>query len=563
MVSQTLSYAYDGSGQRVKTTDSGGTRYFLYDGGMPVLELDANKKITTSYLYGADGVVYRRKHDAVAHWHFDEGDGTLAHDVDGGNHGTLGDGDAAKTPTWSFGCGLLFDGVDDFVKVPDSDGLDPAVDKMTIAAWVQPHSSQIGPLVKKINKIRGYRVNITGTGALRFGFRRNGRDKTVTSTTTLPLHEWTHVAARYDGAQMRIFINGTIDTATAAVTGTSVGTTAPVWIGGEQNHFHGYLDDISIYDRALSDSEIADLVNDVDKRYEYHHLNALGSNIVSTDDDQNVLARYEYDVFGAIRSETGTSDNTRKFTGKEFDADSNLYYYGARYYDPYIGRFTQRDPAGDGGNWYAYTYNNPLAFVDPTGLRGVNAEERLALEHTFGQDTADFLASIIDIEIVEDLDVAGRVPKYNKHGNINLTEIKLHKDYSTSSLNWLGLFIHEATHIWQKNTDRHRGGTGGVNYDYNANQLASLNLEREEHAQAVQDWFIATYYNLRPDLDRSGVYPWWNTLERRIGFTYSQVLQMTDSQKVWLVNVYYEKVIFEIRDTSLLPTRLFRAFPTP
>ena len=508
MVSQTLSYAYDGGGQRVKVTDSGGTRYFLYDGGMPVLELDANKKITSSYLYGADGVVYRRKHNAVAHWHFDEGDGTIAHDVDGTNHGTLSNVKAAKPPTWSFGCGLLFDGVGDLVKVPNSDGLDLAGDKLTITAWVKPHSSQVGPLVKKINPTHGYRINITATGALRFVLRRYGQDKTVTSTTTVPLNKWTHVAVRYDGAQMRIFINGTIDTATTAATNanTPIATTAPVLIGGDtsRHHFHGYMDDVSIYNRALSASQIADLVNDVDKRYEYHHVNALGSNIVSTDDNQNVLARYEYDVFGAIRNETGTSDNTRKFTGKEFDADSNLYYYGARYYDPYIGRFTQRDPIGDGVNWYAYTYNNPLRFIDPDGLRGLNQAETDAATDFFGDminlEQVDIKESGFRYNIVRKItpylvvhnDIYGKFyHKTNAKGEITEVDSTL---------------IHELFHVWQYAQGRLNPVVGLVThaiawatgqreelYKYNVNHL--LDPERktlreysfEEQAAIVED----------------------------------------------------------------------------
>lgn len=108
------------------------------------------------------------------------------------------------------------------------------------------------------------------------------------------------------------------------------------------------------------------------------------SNIVLTDDNQNVLVCYGYNVFGAIRNEAGTSDNTRMFTGKEFDTDSNLYYYAARYYDPYIGRFTQRDPVEDGVNWYIYTHNNPLRFIDPDGLRDLKPHEKTAAEKILG-----------------------------------------------------------------------------------------------------------------------------------------------------------------------------------
>ena len=238
---------------------------------------------------------------------------------------------------------------------------------------------------------------------------------------------------------MRIFINGTLDAATTPATAANTprATTAPVLIGGDSSthRFSGTLDDVSIYARALSDSEIADLANIVDKRYQYHHLNALGSNIVLTDDNQNVLVRYEYDIFGAIRSETGTSDNTRKFTGKKFDADSNLYYYAARYYDPYIGRFTQRDPIADGVNWYAYTYNNPLRFIDPDGLRGLTKDEKDMATEIFGD--------MIDLEQVE---IKGALPLLGDnavavHNYIFVDDKKLRGEPD--------LLIHELVHVWQ------------------------------------------------------------------------------------------------------------------
>jgi RHS repeat-associated protein len=53
------------------------------------------------------------------------------------------------------------------------------------------------------------------------------------------------------------------------------------------------------------------------------------------------------------------------FTGRQFDIETGLYYYRARYYNPYLGRFLQTDPVGYG---YGYCANNPLNFVDPSGL---------------------------------------------------------------------------------------------------------------------------------------------------------------------------------------------------
>jgi RHS repeat-associated protein len=81
------------------------------------------------------------------------------------------------------------------------------------------------------------------------------------------------------------------------------------------------------------------------------------------------LATFKYEPFGTIREETGTVINPYKYTGREYDEDSGLYYYRARYYDSEVGRFLSKDSLGKiyDNNLYVYVLNNPLKYTDPTG----------------------------------------------------------------------------------------------------------------------------------------------------------------------------------------------------
>ncbi len=103
----------------------------------------------------------------------------------------------------------------------------------------------------------------------------------------------------------------------------------------------------------------------------YYHADALGSIIAITNSTGQVVQRYEYNSFGEITYQQDPNFvQPYTYTGREYDEESGLYYYRARYYDPKIGRFISEDPIGlEGGiNLYVYVKNSPINFTDPSGL---------------------------------------------------------------------------------------------------------------------------------------------------------------------------------------------------
>jgi RHS repeat-associated protein len=99
----------------------------------------------------------------------------------------------------------------------------------------------------------------------------------------------------------------------------------------------------------------------------YVHADHLGSSVKLTDETGQVIQTIAYDPYGETALSEGATEPAYQYTGQEKDAETGLYYYGARYYDPELGRFIQGDSLLDGLNRYAYGHNNPLKYTDPTG----------------------------------------------------------------------------------------------------------------------------------------------------------------------------------------------------
>jgi hypothetical protein len=195
----------------------------------------------------------------VAAYSFDEGSGTTAGDATGNGHTG-----AIAGATWSaagmYGGALSFDGVNDWVTVADADDLDLTTG-MTLEAWVRPAAlgSRWRTVVFKEGTPLAYSLYAHERGAGPITeIQTGGVIRNARGTAALPLNAWSHLAATYDGAALRLYVGGAL-VRTVAVTGSMPATAGVLRLGGNDvwnEWFQGLIDEVRIYDRALSEAEI-------------------------------------------------------------------------------------------------------------------------------------------------------------------------------------------------------------------------------------------------------------------------------------------------------------------
>jgi hypothetical protein len=220
----------------------------------------------------AAGTFTRFTLGAVAHWRLDERFGNVAVDSTGNAHnGTV------SGAQWTAGHrdnALAFDGADDRVECGAWDVPGTAI---TFCAWVKPDAAFVDNDARILSKAVGIQEpdhwwmlstsTAGGQRRLRARLKAGGATTTlIASSGNLSLNTWHHAAASYDGATLRLFLNGA-EVGSAAKTGAlDANSSAAVWIGANPPTayapFRGLIDDVRIYNIAMNAAALTAVMND-------------------------------------------------------------------------------------------------------------------------------------------------------------------------------------------------------------------------------------------------------------------------------------------------------------
>ena len=197
----------------------------------------------------------------VSYWKLDEGSGTTAYDSVDANHGTI------YGATWTTGIvdgALSFSGAD-YVEVPHSANINPSY--ITVEAWIYPTSYGYyrSMVLKRYHSGWSYPYFlfmfwlINDTAQPAFNIVVGGTPYGANSDEAIPMNQWTHLVGTYDGPTVKIYVNGVLKKSIPGPGGPLDYTTQPLYIGRTvaSNHsYYGKIDEVAIYNRALSAEEI-------------------------------------------------------------------------------------------------------------------------------------------------------------------------------------------------------------------------------------------------------------------------------------------------------------------
>jgi glucose/arabinose dehydrogenase/PKD repeat protein len=195
----------------------------------------------------------------VAAYSFNEGSGANVADASGsGNAGSIGS--ATWTTAGKYGNALSFNGSNARVTIPDAPSL-RLTNRMTLEAWVNPTTVNRAWRDVIYKGDDNYYLSATSSRnpAVPVGGGRFGNASIeVNGTAALVVGTWTHLALTYDGAALRLFVNGT-QVASRARTGNLLTSANPLQIGGDSiygQHFSGTIDEVSVYNQARTATQI-------------------------------------------------------------------------------------------------------------------------------------------------------------------------------------------------------------------------------------------------------------------------------------------------------------------
>lgn len=332
----------------------------------------------------------------LVRWAFDEGSGSTADDSSGnGNDATL-----TGSPSWvdgKTGNALEFSGTN----YARSDGSVTVSDTFTVSAWVKPSAApDVGGFAARI-------VENSYASSFALGYYNNGTAKVVQlsiegnalfGVSDIPLGEWSHVVATFDGAVANVYVNGVFDSTgdfSGSITPGSV--SLPIYVGtyfgspGELASFVGAIDDVRVYDRALSSSDVTELYEAASGDTAAPVISSVASSTAATEatvtwtTDEPATSRVFYGATSSYTDSTAQSSATT--------TSHNVTVSGLSGSTVYHFAVVSMDDAGNYATSSDYTFTTASAVGAPTvttsaasGLTATAATLNGSVSSTGGED---------------------------------------------------------------------------------------------------------------------------------------------------------------------------------